>query len=144
MTKTTHCRILVQWRIKRCSVEKMCCCDLAIIFRAFPIKVWRQDFSVKLLVVVLQLITVDKHLQRNRKSKSRESYHKSLFLHSLPYPFQQFALHQGFDHIVGGGEVPGLVDKVHCFETGRERILPYRNRNEMLAISKYWYTCRVC
>lgn len=40
-----------------------------------------------------------------------------------PHPLQQLALHQWFDHIVGGGEVPGLVDEVHCLESGREGVL---------------------
>ena len=39
------------------------------------------------------------------------------------YSLQQFALHEGLDHVVGGGEVPGLVDEVDRFETGREGVL---------------------
>lgn len=54
---------------KKCLVEKLCCCGLAVVFATFPIEVWRQDFSIKLLEVILQLITMDKHLQRHRKSK---------------------------------------------------------------------------
>lgn len=49
--------------------------------------------------------------------------------HSL----QQLALHQWFDHVVGGGEVPGLVDEVHRFETGRERILADKEKGRRLA-----------
>lgn len=41
----------------------------------------------------------------------------------LPYPLQQLALHEGLDHVVGGGEVPGLVGDVHRFEAGREGVL---------------------
>lgn len=39
------------------------------------------------------------------------------------YPLQQLALHEGFDHVVRGGEVPGLVGNVDRLETGRERVL---------------------
>lgn len=40
-----------------------------------------------------------------------------------PYPLQQLALHEGFDHVVCGGEVPGLVSNVDRLETRRERVL---------------------
>lgn len=46
-----------------------------------------------------------------------------MFSSGLTHSLQQLALHEWFDHIVGGGEVPGLVDEVHSFETGGERIL---------------------
>lgn len=39
------------------------------------------------------------------------------------YPLQQLALHEGFDNIVSGGEVPGLVSDVHRFKTGWEGVL---------------------
>lgn len=38
-------------------------------------------------------------------------------------PLQQLALHEGFDHVVCGGEVPGLVGDVHRLEAGGERVL---------------------
>lgn len=44
---------------------------------------------------------------------------RACFTHSL----QQLALHEGLDHVVGGGEVPGLVDEVDSLETGREGVL---------------------
>ena len=39
------------------------------------------------------------------------------------YSLQQFALHEGLDHVVGGGEVPGLVGHVHRLEAGWEGLL---------------------
>lgn len=39
------------------------------------------------------------------------------------HPLEQFALQEGLDHIVGGGEIPGLVDEVDGFEPSWERIL---------------------
>lgn len=43
------------------------------------------------------------------------------------YPLQQLALHEGFDHIVCSGEVPGLMSDVDRLETGRERVLHIKN-----------------
>lgn len=51
------------------------------------------------------------------------------------HPLQQFALHEWFDHVVGGGEVPRLVDEVHGFETGRERILADKKRGKQIELS---------
>lgn len=39
------------------------------------------------------------------------------------HPLEQFALQEGLDHVVGGGEVPGLVDEVDGFEPSWEGIL---------------------
>lgn len=47
----------------------------------------------------------------------------SLNMIHLTHSLQQLALHERFDHIIGGSEVPGLVDEVHSFETGREWVL---------------------
>lgn len=63
------------------------------------------------------------------------------------YPLQQLALHEGFDYVVGGGEVPGLVGDVDRLEPGRERILqgkqkainrPGRDVNQRLHTSASW------
>ena len=42
------------------------------------------------------------------------------------HPLQQLALHEGLDDVVGGGEVPGLMDHVHRLETSREGVLRTR------------------
>lgn len=39
------------------------------------------------------------------------------------HPLEHFALQEGLDHIVGGGEIPGLVDEVDGFEPSWEGIL---------------------
>lgn len=53
-------------------------------------------------------------------------YLRACFTHSL----QQLALHEGLDHVVGGGEVPGLVDEVDSLETGREGVLIHRHTHK--------------
>lgn len=40
--------------------------------------------------------------------------------HPPTHPLEQLVLQEGLDHIVGGGEVPGLVDEVDSFEPGWE------------------------
>lgn len=53
--------------------------------------------------------------------------------HVLPsYPFQQLALHEGFDHVVRSGEVPGLVSDMDRLEAGWERVLRKKNTNATL------------
>ena len=44
-------------------VEQLGCCGLAIVLGTFSIKFRGQDIGIKLLVVVLQLISVDEHLE---------------------------------------------------------------------------------
>lgn len=39
------------------------------------------------------------------------------------HPLQQFAFQEGFDHVVGRGEVPRLVDEVHGLEARWEGVL---------------------
>lgn len=39
------------------------------------------------------------------------------------HPLKKFALQEGLDDIVGGGEVPRLVDEVDGFEPGWEGVL---------------------
>lgn len=51
---------------------------------------------------------------------------RACFTHSL----QQLALHEWLDHVVGGGEVPGLVDEMDRFETGREGVLKHTSGTE--------------
>lgn len=42
---------------------------------------------------------------------------------SCTHPLEQLALQEGLDHIVGSGEVPGLVDEVNGLEPGWEGVL---------------------
>lgn len=42
---------------------------------------------------------------------------------SHTHPLQQFALQERFDHVVGGGEVPRLVDEVDSLEPCWEGVL---------------------
>lgn len=44
------------------SVKQLCCCGLSIVLRSFPVKLGRKDVGVKLLVVVFQLVSVNKDL----------------------------------------------------------------------------------
>ena len=68
---------------------------------------------------VLSVVTVSSNLAVTYKLK--ECCSQSLLTHvTLTHSLQQLALHEWFDHVVGGGEVPGLVDEVHGFETCRE------------------------
>lgn len=47
-----------------------------------------------------------------------------------PYPLQQLALHEGFDHVVRSGEVPGLVSDMDRLEAGWERVLRKNTRTQ--------------
>ena len=52
------------------------------------------------------------------------------------HPLQELALHEGLDHVEGGGEVPGLVGHVHRLEPGREGLLSEGWRD-----GSTWYVC---
>ncbi len=56
------------------------------------------------------------------------------------HPLQQFALHEGLHHVIGGCEVPGLVDHMHRLESGRERVLYRTDRTSFMWSSAIWYT----
>lgn len=44
------------------SVKKLGRCGLSVVLRSFPVKLGRKDVCVKLLVVVVQLVSVNKDL----------------------------------------------------------------------------------
>lgn len=116
---------------------------MAVSNRGFPVKIWRQDVCIEFFDVVIQHVPVNKDLREDMNrfqtrwlalnslnklnSRFRLKGSKQSILH--PYPLQQLALHEGFDHVVGSGEVPGLVSDVHRLETGRERILQKNTQN---------------
>lgn len=100
---------------------------LAVSNRSLPVKICGQDVRVKFLHVVVQFVPVNKDLRekcgecfyKRRRLQIMEQVQRSL----QSYPLQQLALHEGFDNIVSGGEVPGLVSDVHRFKTGWEGVL---------------------
>lgn len=51
---------------------------------------------------------------------------------SHTHPLQQFALQERFDHVVGGGEVPRLVDEVDGLETCWEGVLGSQTQTQMV------------
>lgn len=46
------------------SVKQLGCCCLSVVLRSFPVKLRREDVSVKLLVVVFQLVSMNKDLRK--------------------------------------------------------------------------------
>jgi len=48
------------------------------------------------------------------------------------HPLQQLALQERFDHVVGSGEVPGLVDEVDSFEPRWEGVLGCQTQTWLL------------
>lgn len=46
------------------------------------------------------------------------------------HPLQQFAFQEGFDHVVGRGEVPRLVDEVHGLEARWEGVLGCQTQSQ--------------
>lgn len=46
---------------------------------------------------------------------------------TITHPFQQFVLQERFNHVVGGGEIPRLMDEVYGLEPTWERILGMSN-----------------
>lgn len=50
------------WGRGGCSVEQLGCYGFAVVLGVLAVELGRQDVGVKLLVVVVQLVSVDKHL----------------------------------------------------------------------------------
>ncbi len=55
-----------QWEGGRL-VEQLGCCGLPVVLGAFSIELRGKNVSVKLLVVVFQLVTVDEHLEQKQQ-----------------------------------------------------------------------------
>lgn len=123
--------------------ELLCSC-FAIVLGQVATKVCWQDVSIDLLVEGFQLLAVHKDLggdgsdpqQRNRAALPSCSVSpKEVPLPAGPshtHPLQQFALQEGFDHVVGGGEVPRLVDEVDGLEPRWEGVLGSQTQTQMV------------
>lgn len=123
--------------------ELLCCC-FAIVLGQVATKVCWQDVSVDLLVEGLQLLAVHKDLEgdgSDPQQRARAALPDGCFSQghafacrplSHTHPLQQFALQEWFDHVVGGGEVPRLVDEVDSLEPCWEGVLESQTQTQMV------------